>query len=147
MENKSKRDEIIEVVTKLFIYTDYQSWDKLLEEVLTEQVWFDMASVGGGEGKKISAKDICQMWKTGFTGIDAVHHQAGNYLVDFHAEAIEATVFCYAIALHYKKSATQGNTREFVGSYDLHCVLTDKGWRIDSFKYNVKYVNGNVDFK
>ncbi|SKC71597.1 nuclear transport factor 2 family protein [Ohtaekwangia koreensis] len=147
MENKSKRDEVIELATKLFIYTDYQWWDKLLEEVLTENVWFDMSSLGAGAGKNLSAKEICDMWKAGFAGIDAVHHQAGNFLVDFKSEAIEAKVLCYAIALHYKKAATQGNTREFVGSYDLHCVLTDKGWRIDSFTYNIKYSNGNVDFK
>ncbi|HEY9049049.1 MAG TPA: nuclear transport factor 2 family protein [Ohtaekwangia sp.] len=147
MENKSKRDEVIELANKLFIYTDYQQWDKLLDEVLTENIWFDMSSLGAGEGKKFPAKEICTMWKNGFAGIDAVHHQAGNYLVNFAAEPIEANVFCYAIALHYKNAATQGKTREFVGSYDLHCVLTDKGWRIDSFTYKVKYVNGNVDFK
>ncbi|HEY9005902.1 MAG TPA: nuclear transport factor 2 family protein [Ohtaekwangia sp.] len=147
MENKSKRDEVVELVNKLFIYTDYHQWNKLLEEVLTESIWFDMSSLGAGEGKSVPAKDICAMWEKGFEGIDAVHHQAGNHLVRFASEPIEANVFCYAIALHYKKAATQGSIREFVGSYDLHCVLTDKGWRIDSFTYTVKYINGNADLK
>jgi hypothetical protein len=145
MENKSKRDEVIEVVNKLFIYTDYQQWDKLLAEVLTDNVHFDMASLGAGEAKTLTAIEITNMWRVGFAGIDAIHHQSGNFLVSFKSDAVEADVFCYAIASHFKKAAKQGQTREFVGSYDLHCVLTDKGWRIDSFKYNVKYVSGNGD--
>lgn len=145
MENKSKRDEVIEVVNKLFIHTDYQEWEKLLGEVFTETVLFDMSSLGGGQPTELRAAEIVRMWKDGFAGIDAVHHQAGNFLVSFKAEALEAAVFCYAIASHYKKAATRGTTRQFVGSYDLHVVLTDQGWRIDQFRYRVKYVEGNVD--
>lgn len=147
MENKTKRDEVIEVVNKLFIYTDYQHWSKLLAEVLTETVYFDMSSLGAGAGKKLKATEIADMWKAGFAGIDAVHHQSGNFLVTFKKDALEADVFCYAIASHFKSTATQGKTREFVGNYDLHVVLTDLGWRIDSFTYNVKYINGNAELK
>jgi hypothetical protein len=85
------------------------------------------------------------MWKTGFEGLDAVHHQAGNYLVTVKQH--EATVFAYAVAFHHKKAATAGNTRSFIGSYDLHLVKSAEGWRIDSFKYNLKIADGNVDFK
>jgi hypothetical protein len=31
-----------------------------------------------------------------------------------------------------------------VGSYNLHLIPTEGGWRIDIFKYNLKYVNGNL---
>ena len=147
MEAKSKRDEVIEIANKLFIYTDHQHWDKLLAEVFTKQVYFDMESAGAGKGRELSAQNICDTWKKGFEGIDAIHHQAGNYLVKFNSEEIEASVLCYAIAIHYKNEAAQGKTREFVGSYDFHMVLTDEGWRLNSFKYNLKYANGNIDLK
>ena len=146
MESKSKYDELIELANKLFIYTDYQQWDKLLSEVFTEEVWFDMSSLGAGDPKNFSAIEICNMWKSGFAGIDAVHHQSGNFLVKFPSDDT-ADIFCYAIALHYKKDATQGKTREFVGSYDLKAVYTDIGWRLKSFRYNVKFVNGNAELK
>src|SRR5690349_851509 len=135
MENKSKHDEIIELVNKLFVYTDYQQWDKLIKEVFTEDVLFDMSSMGAGDPKRLKAMAICQMWAEGFKGIDHVHHQSGNFIVKFK-EGIAAEIFCYAIAVHFKKSATKGNSREFVGSYDLHASFTDIGWRLDSFKYN-----------
>jgi len=146
MEAKSKRDEIIEIVNKLFIYTDYQEWNKLLEEVFTETVLFDMSSLGAGDAVEMKASTICNNWKEGFKGLDAVHHQSGNFLVKFRNDDTEADVFCYAVATHYKKTALLG-TRSFTGSYDLHAVLTDLGWRLDKFKYNMKYLSGNQELK
>lgn len=146
MEAKSKRDEVIEVANKLFIYTDHQQWDNLLSEVFTKEVDFDMGSLNGSQPQKVKATDICSAWKIGFEGVDALHHQSGNYLVRFNADEIEAEVYCYATASHYKQAATQGKTREFVGSYNLHMVLTDEGWRLSTFKYNLKFVTGNVEF-
>lgn len=143
MEEKSKRDEVIEVVNKLFIYTDHQKWDNLLAEVFTASVKFDMSSVGGGDPRDLQASEICDMWKAGFEDIDAAHHQAGNYLVKF-SEGVNAHVFCYARAQHYKASATQGQIREFVGTYDIQLVLTDIGWRINAFKFSLKFLNGNT---
>jgi hypothetical protein len=142
MEIKSKHDSVIELVNKLFVYTDFRLWEKLQADIFQEKVRFDMSSMGGGAPTEMTAIEICKMWETGFTGIDHIHHQSGNFIVNFKSD-IEADVFCYAVAYHYKNSATKGKTREFVGSYDIHCVLTDKGWRIDGFRYTLKYVNGN----
>jgi hypothetical protein len=146
MEAKSKHDELIELANKLFIHTDYRQWSKLLSDVFTETVLFDMSSLGAGDPAQLRAVDICNMWEKGFAGIDSVHHQSGNFLVDFRSDD-SADIYCYAIAIHFKEAATQGKTREFVGSYDLHAVLTDIGWRIDGFRYNVKFVTGNVELK
>jgi hypothetical protein len=146
MELKSKHDSVIELVNKLFVYTDFQYWDKLLKEVFKEEVRFDMSSVGAGPVKTLKATEICNMWRDGFKEIDHVHHQSGNFIVDFKGD-IEANIFCYAIAVHYKESAANGKTREFVGSYDLHASLTDLGWRLDGFRYHLKYINGNKELK
>ena len=144
MELKSKHDNVVELVNKLFVYTDTRQWSKLLSEVFTEEVLFDMSSAGVGAPTKMKAVKICDMWRAGFEGIDHVHHQSGNFIVDLNTE-IEANIFCYAVATHFKQSATKGKTREFVGSYNLHASLTDLGWRLDGFQYNLKYVNGNTD--
>ncbi|MBT1701134.1 nuclear transport factor 2 family protein [Fulvivirgaceae bacterium PWU4] len=146
MELRSKREELIELANKLFVYTDSRQWQRLLGEVFKEEVLFDMASAGAGPAKTLSASVICDMWNNGFAGIDQVHHQSGNFIVDFKSDT-EAAIFCYAIASHYKQAATQGKTREFIGSYELHASLTDLGWRLDGFKYNLKYINGNVELK
>jgi len=142
METYSRRDQIIEVVNRLFIYTDDQEWKKLQAEVFTETVDFDMTSLGGEASQK-TAKSICVDWEAGFKDLDAVNHLAGNFLVDVNED--EATVFCYATATHFKEAATQGKTRAFVGSYDLHLIQTEEGWRIDRFKYNLKYAEGNME--
>jgi hypothetical protein len=145
MQTFTTREQIIETVNRLFVYTDYREWQKLQTEVFTPTVHFDMSSLGAGAAKDLAAGEICAMWETGFAGIDAVHHHSGNFLVTVNGEA--ATVFCYAIASHYKAAATQGHTREFVGSYDLGLQRTADGWRISSFRYNVKYTSGNMELK
>ncbi|MEO7768644.1 MAG: nuclear transport factor 2 family protein [Ferruginibacter sp.] len=143
MEKFSVCDFITQVVNKLFVYTDLQQWNKLQNEVFTEQVVFDMSSLGGDQSNT-TAKKICETWEEEFIGIDSVNHLAGNYLIEISGE--EATVFAYATATHYKKLAKNGNTREFVGTYNLHLINKEDGWRIDQFKYNLKYSNGNVNF-
>lgn len=144
METLSTREQIIEVATKLFVFTDNMQWDKIQKEVFTKDVFFDMSSLGGPKNL-LPAKQICEMWAEGFKDLDAVNHLAGNYLVDIDGDS--AKVFAYATASHFKKTATQGNTREFVGTYDLHLTNTVAGWRIDSFAYHLKYAAGNVEWK
>ncbi|MCB0540839.1 MULTISPECIES: nuclear transport factor 2 family protein [Flavobacteriaceae] len=138
------KEQIIEIVHKLFIYTDNQEWKKLQKEVFSELVDFDMSSLGGEISKK-SSIDICNEWKQGFEGIDSINHLAGNHLVKISNNSAE--VFIYATATHFKESAIKGKTREFVGSYNLHLVKNMKRWKIDKFKYNLKYMTGNLDLK
>jgi hypothetical protein len=145
MQTFTTREQIIEIVNRLFVYTDYREWQKLQTEVFTPTVRFDMSSLGAGTPKDLPAQEICAMWESGFAGIDAVHHHSGNFLVTVNGGA--ATVFCYATASHYKAAATQGHTREFVGSYDLGLQQTISGWRINSFRYNVKYTGGNMELQ
>jgi len=144
--NFSEREQIIEVVNKLFVFTDSFQWTKLLQEVFTEDVVFDMSSLGAGEVQQLKAADICAMWKNGFEGIDSVHHQAGNYVVTMKGDT-DASVYAYAVAYHFKSTATEGTTREFIGSYDLNLMKGEKGGRINSFKYNLKFMRGNLELK
>ena len=73
--------ELTELANKLFMYTDALQWNKLLEEVFTEQVHFDMSSASGETPQMLTAKAICDMWQQGLGALDAVHHQAGHYLI------------------------------------------------------------------
>jgi hypothetical protein len=138
------REEIIEVVNRLFINTDERNWDGMKKEVFAKEVVFDMTSMGAEKVEQLSSKQICEMWDEGLSGIDAVHHQAGTYLVEPDNES-SVNVKAYAIATHYKKDAQGGPIREFVGSYDLHLVKGISGWKIDKFAYRLKYMTGNLE--
>lgn len=138
----TEREKIVETVNKLFIYTDEQNWDGLQEEVFTVTVFLDMTSLGGTDSNVTSA-DICDMWKDGFKDLDAVNHLAGNYIVKIINDQ-SAEVFAYATATHFKESAKNGTTREFVGTYNLKLSNSGMGWRIYSMKYNLKYTQGNM---
>ena len=141
MQSELEKIALTELANKLFMYCDAFEWNKLMNEVFKEAVWFDMTSAGG-EAKKLSAQDICDLWKQGLSSLDAVHHQAGHYLIKVREN--DADIYAYAVATHYKKAATKGNTRTFIGSYDLKAVKTENGWRLNQFKYNLKCMDGNV---
>lgn len=137
--------ELTELANKLFMYCDAKQWDKMLAEVFTPAIWFDASSLGAGEPHSMEAKDVCNMWNEGFADLDAIHHQAGHYLINVQGD--KADIYGYGIALQYKKAATKGNTRTFVGSYDLRAERTGNGWRLSQFKFNLKYMEGNMSLE
>ncbi len=59
----------------------------------------------------------------------------------------QAEAFCYGIASHYLPNKTNQNTRIFVGSYNFHLTKEARGWRIDQFKFNLKYIDGNPNLE
>jgi len=134
--------ELTELANKLYMYCDLQQWQKMLDEVFTEKINFDVSNAGGDAASVMYAKDVCELWRQGFTGLDAVHHQAGHYLITVKND--DADIYAYAVATHFKKQAKKGNTRTFVGSYDLKAIRTGSGWRLTQFKYNLKYLEGNA---
>ena len=139
----SEREQVIEVLNRLFYYTDYQLWDQLKDEVFADEVHMDMTSLGTPKVEILSAKDLCNVWAEGFRGLDAIHHQSGNYIIDITDNSAE--VKAYAIASHFKREARHGTTREFVGSYDFRLNKTENGWRLTFFKFNLKYIKGNLN--
>lgn len=145
MENYTPWEQVFDTVNKLFVYTDDRQWTKLIEDVFTAEVMFDMSSMGAGVPKMLLSTEICDMWKAGFESIDVVNHLCGNHLINISGN--RANAFAYATATHFKNNAQLRKTREFVGTYNIHLILTENGWRIDSFKYNLKYSTGNLELK
>ncbi|MGX1779011.1 nuclear transport factor 2 family protein [Nocardia brasiliensis] len=135
------RAAIVDVVTRMFVFTDQGKWAELVDRVFTAKVDFD-GGFGGGVAER-AAVDIVEDWRVGLGELDAVHHQSGNHLVDVRGDV--ADVHADAIAVHVKESATQGKTRTFVGSYDIGTVRTPDGWRVSRFHYRLKVIDGNAD--
>lgn len=141
----SEREQIVEVLNRLYYYTDHFMWDSLKQKIFTEMVDVDTTSLGDPTPVRITADALCQKWEGGLKDLDAVHHQAGNYIIDLEGNTAKAKA--YAIASHYKKDTVGENTRTFVGSYDFKLSKTDSGWRINAFKFNLKYMSGNLELK
>jgi hypothetical protein len=100
-----------------------------------------MSSLAGGGPATLTPKAITDGWDAGLAPLQAVHHQAGNYSVEVSGDT--ATAFCYGIAYHYKATESGRNTRVFVGSYDFHLVSHAGEWRIDRFRFTLKFIDGN----
>ena len=144
MNSTIEKDRVVEIVNRLFINTDNRDWPGV-KGLFTPRVLFDMTSLAGGQPATLSPEKIVDGWDKGLKALKAIHHQAGNYLVD--AKDNEATAFCYGVAWHYLPNKTGRNTRTFVGSYDFHLVKRDGEWKIDRFKYNLKFIDGNPDLE
>jgi hypothetical protein len=139
-----EKDKIITVVNKLFINTDNRDWKKV-KACFAPEVLFDMTSMAGGKPTTLSPQDIVDAWDEGLKALKAIHHQVGNYLVTVNGN--EADVFCYGIASHYLPNKTKQNTRTFVGSYDFGLVKDSGSWKINHFKFNLKYMTGNPELE
>lgn len=139
-----EKDAVIGVINRLFISTDNRDWARV-KECFTAEVLFDMTSLAGGEPATLTSQQIVDAWNTGLKALKVVHHQAGNYVVTINGS--EAEAFCYGLASHYLPNKTNQNTRTFVGSYDFHLLKQERQWRIDKFKFNLKYVDGNANLE
>ena len=126
------RDLVIETINRLFIATDNRDWEAV-RALFAPEVLFDMTSLAGGSPATRTPAEITEGWQTGLAAIEHVHHQSGNFLVEVSGDI--ATAFCYGVAYHHHAKSV----RMFVGSYDFHLVRGDR-WRIDRFKFNVKFV-------
>ena len=128
----------------LFISTDNRDW-RAVKDIFADKVHFDMTSLAGGDPVTLTSQEIVDAWDKGLKALKAVHHQIGNYRIMI--ENNEAQVFCYGIAFHYLPNKTKRNTRTFVGSYDFHLVKNEGQWKIDRFKFNLKFIEGNLDLE
>ena len=135
------KDQIADCIHRLFVATDRRDWPTV-RGCFAEVVRFDMTSLTGGTPADLSPKDITDVWDAGLRTIDHVHHQAGNLLIDVRGEVAHAS--CHGIALHHRALQTADNLRRFVGSYEFELRHTGGRWVIASFRFLVKFVDGNL---
>ena len=135
------RLDVIAAVNRLFLATDARDWDAV-RRVFADRVMFDMTSVAGGEPQTLTPAQIASGWETGLKPIEAIHHQTGNFEVAINGD--RADVSCYGIAYHYRKTKSGRNTRTFVGSYDFRLNQSTGTWKIESFRFNLKFIDGNL---
>jgi hypothetical protein len=144
-EELVQREKIKTTVIRLFNATDEKDWETV-KSCFGPEVHFDVTSMSGGYPATLNPEQIAGAWEEGLDGIEHVHHQAGNFIIDIDEH--EARVFCYAIAYHYKDLPSGNNTRTYVGSYNFGLSMIDKDhWVIDAFKYNLKFIDGNLDLE
>jgi hypothetical protein len=138
------KDQIATCIHQLFLATDQRDWAKV-RACFADQVRFDMTSLAGGSPMTLTPAQITDAWHSGLEPIQKVHHQAGNLQITVGGDS--ATAFCYGVALHHRVTRSGSNVRWFVGSYDFGLQRTARGWVIDVFRFNVKFIDGNLDLE
>ena len=138
------RHAVETVANNLFIQTDNMDWEALLSDVFTDQVYFDMTSVGGSAGD-VTAQSIVDGWAQGFQTIESVHHQSGNTQIVLDGDT--AKLFTYGTATQYATSDSGKNTRSFIGTYDIGLVKINDQWKVNTFAFNLKMMDGNINFE
>lgn len=144
IEQLVEKAAIVDTINTLFLATDERNWTTV-RECFASQVLFDVTSMTGGKPSTLSPEEIVEGWHKGLQPLRAVHHQTGNHRVEISGR--EADAHCYGIAYHYLPNPTGDDTRVFVGSYDFHLVKNDDRWQIDHFKFNLKFIDGNVELE
>ena len=140
------RDElqVIRTINQLFLGTDKREWAQV-KQLFSSEVLFDMSSMTGGSPTTMNPQQIVDGWDAGLRGLSAIHHQSGNFIVD--VTDLSATASCYGIAIHYLPNPSNENTRTFVGSYDFGLVRVGQEWKINKFRFTLKFIDGNRELK
>ena len=144
VEQLQERERIVDVLNTLFVATDAREWSRV-RSCFAPVVRFDMTSLAGGTVQELSPEQIAAAWETGLKPIEQVHHQVGNLSV--RCVGAEADATCYGIAYHYRRTQSGRNTRVFVGSYEFQLGLQRAAWLIRSFRFNLKFVDGNRELE
>jgi hypothetical protein len=144
LDDLIRKDEIATVINRLFVATDQRDWASV-RDCFDPTVTFDMTSVAGGQPATLTPDQIAEAWSVGLKPIEALHHQTGNMTIAASADRAQAS--CYGIAYHYRRTASGRNTRVFVGSYDFELRVTGSSWRIAAFKFNLKFIDGNLELE
>ncbi len=131
------RQNVEDTVNRLFIGTDNKNWSEV-RSVFAEKVNFDMSSLTGATPTILTSQAITDMWDRGLKPVQSLQHQSGNFLINISGD--DAEVFCYGTATHYKNPQFKKNVTSFVGSYNIHLKKIDSIWKIDSLRFNKKYV-------
>lgn len=139
-----EKDAVISTVTRLFRTVDERDWQGV-ETCFAPTVNLDMTSLAGGEPEITTPAAIIDTWKQTLASLEAVHHQAGNYEVTVRGQRADAS--CYGTAFHYLPNETGMNVRRFVGTYDIGLHKRRGRWCVDSLRYKVKFVDGNLDLE
>lgn len=135
---------IADVINTVFVATDARDWDRV-RGCFAARVTFDMTSLAGGAPTELSPEQIAAGWEAGLKPIQSVHHQVGNVSINF--SETDATASCYGTAYHFLPTKSGRNTRVFVGSYDFHLHRLDGEWKIDVFRFNLKFIDGNRELE
>ena|SRR6185369_150715 len=138
------KDQIADCIYQLFISTDQRDWSRV-RACFADTVLFDVTSLAGGSPAMLTPNQITDMWDAGLKPIEHVHHQVGNLQITVQGQTAAAS--CYGIAFHHRVTKSGNNVRRFVGSYDFRLELTSRGWAISSFRFNVKFIDGNLDLE
>ena len=137
-----EKSKIQSVVTQVFVATDNQDWGNV-EASFSDQVLLDYTSMAGGEPVELAPTQITDSWKTILPGFDHTHHALSNFNITINDS--EATVTHYGNADHFIDLNDAEDIWQVVGTYDHHLVKTKSGWKIDRMKFNLKYMDGNMD--
>lgn len=126
-------------VIELFVATDRRDWRRV-RRLLADTVDVDLVSSGGHRGP-LDADTLVATWAAALDSLDAVHHQIGNLRTTIHED--DAHVAGHGIAYHYLQDAPGGASRMFVGTYDIALRDSPRGWHITTFRFRLRFIDGN----
>jgi len=136
------RQAVQDVIVALFCAVDERDWPAA-HACFAPRVHFDITSAGEAEPAELTREEITAAWDSGLEAIEHIHHQAGNFRIEVAGDQADAT--CHGLAFHHVADAPGGSTRTFVGTYAFHLLRDGERWRIDRFRFDLKYVDGNLE--
>jgi hypothetical protein len=138
------REAVSLIVNQVFLSIDSQDYQSMAP-CFDREVVFDITSLVGGDAVRVNVTQISNVFDRALKGLDHCHHQISNMTIFVQND--RATTFFYCTETHHKKTMAGSQTRSLTGTYDVHLVKFNGIWKITFFKYNHKFMIGNLDLK
>ncbi|MGH9270892.1 MAG: nuclear transport factor 2 family protein [Ilumatobacteraceae bacterium] len=137
----SRRDSIVDTITRIFWYTDERRWADLID-LFADSVHYDYTGLTGGQPSRLSRAAIASTWRSALEHLDATQHIVGNHVVELDGDA--ATVTAQFVATHVLGTASNATCWTLGGNYCFQVGRGDGRWTVTAIRMTPVWSNGDA---
>jgi hypothetical protein len=135
------RRAISEVQIRYATGVDMRDW-ALYRSCFADEIEVDFSSAVGTTPQRMKADDWVEYARRTINGLKATQHMITNHVITLNGD--EATCVAYVQARHHLPNDTGGSDQVMYGYYTNRFVRTGQGWKIQSCKLTVTWMEGNM---
>lgn len=124
-----------DTVDGLFRAVDLKDWERA-KNFFADRVSLDIASLPWGGKGRMAPQAIVDRWEGSLAPERWTHHRTGSFV--FTLAEYGANVSCYASVAWYRADRAE-KLAAVEGTFGFHLVRTEKGWRIDSMRFEGRF--------
>jgi len=142
MEQRSDREQIIDVVNGVAMSADHRDWTAA-QSYFMDEPFIDYSSLTGQPGSKVKAAELIKGWSAFLPKFKFTQHFISNH--DVKIKGNTASCRSYVHAIHNLPYAEGSELWGVYGIYDHELIKTSSGWKVSKMTFHLLHQEGNKD--